>query len=221
MLDTVQSNGAASTATPNPFAKAEDIGDIQSRFLELLVAQLRNQDPLAPMDNAQVTSQMAQLNTVSGIQNLNKTMEGLGQVIAAGQFSQAVALVDKLVLVKGDGMVLADGQAGAQYKADQPYDNVVATIKNAGGAVVREINLGRVAKGMDELVWDGRSNDGAAMPAGQYRLEVQGTRAGESTALETFRYDIIQSLDNSATGQFTLSTSQGDSITINDIVKVY
>ncbi|HEX4916383.1 MAG TPA: flagellar hook capping FlgD N-terminal domain-containing protein [Limnobacter sp.] len=221
MLDTVQSNGAANTAARNPFAKAEDIGDIQSRFLELLVAQLRNQDPLAPMDNAQVTSQMAQLNTVSGIQNLNKTMEGLGQVIAAGQFSQAVALVDKLVLVKGDGMVLADGQAGAQYKADQPYDTAVATIKNAGGVVVREINLGRVSKGMNELVWDGRSNDGTAMPPGQYRLEVQGTRAGESTKLETYRYDIIQSLDNSATGQFTLTTSQGDSISINDIVKVY
>ncbi|WP_370264045.1 flagellar hook assembly protein FlgD [Limnobacter sp.] len=221
MLDTVQSNGAAGTAARNSFAKAEDIDDIQTRFLELLVAQLRNQDPLAPMDNAQVTSQMAQLNTVSGIQNLNKTMEGLGQVIAAGQFSQAVALVDKLVLIKGDGMVLADGQAGAQFKADQSYDSAVATIKNAGGVVVREVTLGRVGKGMNELVWDGLSNDGAAMPPGHYKVEVVGVRGGETTSLETFRYDIIQSLDNSATGQFTLTTSLGDSISINDIVKVF
>src|SRR5687768_18113691 len=96
--------GAANTAK-----SATD--DIQDRFLKLLVTQLRNQDPLNPLDNAQVTTQLAQISTVSGINKLNDTVASLSASMAAGQYLQAVGLVGRDVVVAGTKLTLADGKA--------------------------------------------------------------------------------------------------------------
>eukprot|EP01030_Chromulinospumella_sphaerica_P017620 gene17620-17454_t len=74
--------------------------------MSLLVAQLKNQDPLAPMDNAQVTSQMAQLNTVTGINTLNATMEGVAASINANQTVQATSMLGRAVLTEGNDLKL-------------------------------------------------------------------------------------------------------------------
>ena len=84
---------------------------IQERFMSLLVAQLKNQDPLAPMDNAQVTSQMAQLNTVTGINKLNTTMQGVANSINGNQTAQATSMLGRAVLTEGNDLKLADGEA--------------------------------------------------------------------------------------------------------------
>ncbi|MCQ8897541.1 flagellar hook assembly protein FlgD [Limnobacter humi] len=225
MVASVDSTAARSAQKANNTAgllgKPEDVEAIQTRFLELLVAQLRNQDPLAPMDNAQVTSQMAQLNTVSGIQNLNKTMEGLGEIIAAGQFSQAVALVDKLVLVQGNRLTYSDQPTAGQFRADGAYDRTVVSIKNGAGQVVRNLDLGRTARGMGEFTWDGKDDNGTKLPAGNYTFDVQGVSGDSMTALSTYSYDVIQSVDNNGASGFSIGTARGGSIKMSDIVKVF
>ena len=96
-------NGTKSAATANSAA------DTQDRFLKLLVTQMKNQDPLNPMDNAQVTTQMAQLSTVSGIDKLNATLQALSDSMSSNQSLQAASMIGHGVLVAGKGIELANG----------------------------------------------------------------------------------------------------------------
>ncbi len=221
MVTAVQASAVSTDKPQASFSKVEGIEDVQSRFLELLVAQLKNQDPLSPMDNAQVTSQMAQLSTVSGIENLNKTMEGLGQVIAAGQFSQAVALVNKQVLTKGNQMIFSEAPVAAQFEASRNFDGVKVLIKDGAGNPVREINLGRQARGLQEFQWDGLKADGSKAPAGRYSFEATGVSGDETQSLQTYAYDRILSVDNQGINGFSISMASGASRQLNDIVKVF
>jgi flagellar basal-body rod modification protein FlgD len=105
---------AASNAARNDSeaaAAADAAKEASDRFLTLLVTQLRNQDPLNPLDNAQVTTQLAQLSTVSGINKLNETVASLSASFAAGQYLQAMGLVDREVVVAGDKLALEEGKA--------------------------------------------------------------------------------------------------------------
>ncbi len=103
-MNTVQSS-TSSTATGLPGTTvptaANSGADIQDRFLKLLVTQMKNQDPLNPMDNAQVTSQLAQINTVNGIQQLNATMQGLATSFMSAQSMQSTSLIGHTVLTDG------------------------------------------------------------------------------------------------------------------------
>src|SRR6476659_897494 len=98
-------NGASSTGTVKT---ANDAGSAD-RFLKLLVAQMQNQDPLNPMDNAQVTSQMAQINTVNGIEKLNTTVQGLSGHVVQMQALQGANLIGRDVIVPGNKMDIEDG----------------------------------------------------------------------------------------------------------------
>src|SRR5919108_212739 len=99
-------SGASNTATASNAAANANSAD---RFLKLLVAQMQNQDPLNPMDNAQVTSQMAQINTVSGIAKLNDTVQGLNTQFVQMQALQGASLVGRDVIVPGNKLDIADG----------------------------------------------------------------------------------------------------------------
>ena len=81
----------------------------QDRFLKLLVAQMQNQDPMNPLDNAQVTSQMAQINTVSGIDKLNTTVAGLNGQLVQLQALQGATLVGRDVTVAGNRLSVQGG----------------------------------------------------------------------------------------------------------------
>src|SRR4051794_1170360 len=99
----VVGNGGAPATTATDDARSSD------RFLKLLVTQLQNQDPLNPMDNAQVTSQMAQINTVTGIEKLNTTVQGLNSQFVQLQALQGASLVGRDVLMQGDALQTSDG----------------------------------------------------------------------------------------------------------------
>ena len=101
----IQGASAASTASTRD-VNANDAASSQDRFLKLLVAQLNNQDPMNPMDNAQMTSQIAQINTVTGIQQLNETVKGLVGQFASQQLMQGSAMVGRQVLLEGDALVV-------------------------------------------------------------------------------------------------------------------
>jgi len=112
----------------------------QDRFLKLLVTQMRNQDPLNPLDNAEVTSQMAQLSTVSGIDKLNATLQALSSSMIASQSMQAASMIGHVVMVPGSGIELANGKGTAAVDLTQPADSVSVAISDAAGNVVRICN---------------------------------------------------------------------------------
>ena len=94
-------------------AQSNGVESVQDRFLTLLVTQMRNQDPLNPLENAEVTTQLAQISTVSGIDKLNQAMQGMTQGFLATQSVQAGSLIGRGVLAPGSTLVLEAGQAKA------------------------------------------------------------------------------------------------------------
>ena len=139
---------ASSTVKTQNDAGAED------RFLKLLVAQMSNQDPLNPLDNAQVTSQMAQISTVSGLDKLNKTVEGLNLQFVQMQALQGASLVGRDVILPGDRLSTNDvGLVQGGFELASPADSVRVEVLNAGGHVIDTIDLGAEGAGRHGFEW--------------------------------------------------------------------
>ncbi len=178
--------------------KAEDA---QDRFLKLLVTQMRNQDPLNPLDNAQVTSQLAQLSTVSGIDKLNTTVEGLQSSYSASQALQSANLIGHGVLVAGNNVTLANGRAALGVEMTEPADNVKVVIRDAGNRILHTADLGAQEIGTLPLAWDGLDDKGVKVPDGKYKVEVVATRGGTAVAgAHPLAYGQVSSVSTGAQG---------------------
>ena len=105
MIYGTSSVDSTTTTTSSSKSSVTDPNEAQDRFLKLLVAQLNNQDPMNPLDNAQMTSQMAQINTVTGIQQLNLTMVSMAEQFASMQAMQGTMLLGRSVQVEGDSLI--------------------------------------------------------------------------------------------------------------------
>jgi flagellar basal-body rod modification protein FlgD len=160
--------------------------DAQNRFLKLLTAQLKNQDPLNPLDNAQMTSQLAQISTVDGIERLNTTLQSLIADSANSQTLQAAAMVGHGVLVPGDSMALQSGSAWGGVDLATGADSVSVDITDSNGILMRTLDLGSVKAGAHTFSWDGKTNDNIAAADGNYTFTVtakQGTAKVDAAAL--------------------------------------
>jgi flagellar basal-body rod modification protein FlgD len=176
--------GAAPTGAAAP--KATESVDPQDRFLKLLVAQMKNQDPLNPLDNAQVTSQLAQISTVSGIDKLNATLQTLAAGFAATQSLEAAAMIGRGVLAAGSTLTLANGTAIGGIDLPQTVDRLVVSIKDSSGIVVHNMDLGPQPQGVIAFQWDGVTDSGASAAAGNYSFSVsaqQGDKKVDASAL--------------------------------------
>jgi flagellar basal-body rod modification protein FlgD len=151
-VSTVSANvvGSASAVTPVSTSNTATA----DTFLKLLVTQMQNQDPLNPMDNAQVTSQMAQINTVNGIQQLNTTVQGLSGQFTQMQALQGAALVGRDVIVPGNMMDIAEGIGQGGFELSSPADSVKVEVLNAGGHVIDTMQLGAETAGRHSFDWD-------------------------------------------------------------------
>ncbi len=177
-------DAAKSTASAAPAAGSSAVGgssgDQETRFLKLLVTQLKNQDPLNPMDNAQMTSQMAQMSQLQGIEKLNATMSKLAASLTGNQALQAAALVGRGVMVPGSTMQLAGGQALGGVSLAQAVDSLKVKISDASGLVVHTADLGAQPAGVVQITWDGMTDVGAAAADGSYKLSVSATAQGKA-----------------------------------------
>ncbi len=131
---------------------ADDPGS-QDRFLKLLVTQLKNQDPLSPMDNAQLTSQIAQINTVTGIATLNKTVQGLSGQFLQMQTLQGASLVGKSVVVPGNKVDIANGVGQGGFELTTPADAVKVEVLSPAGQVIDTLNMGAQSSGVHGFDW--------------------------------------------------------------------
>jgi flagellar basal-body rod modification protein FlgD len=199
--------------TMNPAAaeKKSTAVEAQDRFMKLLITQMKNQDPLSPMDNAQVTSQLAQLSTVTGIDKLNETMASMSASYQAQQTVQASALINHGVLAPGNNVVLADKQAQLGFDLSGTAQNVTVNIKKPSGEVVATLDYGAAGTGTTPLSWDGKDNDGKQLPDGVYKFDVVATTNGvermtkdkdgkEVKAATALAFGIVNSVSTNATG---------------------
>ncbi len=187
-------NSLFSSVNANSSASASNAANTQDRFMQLLVTQLKNQDPLNPMDNAQMTSQMAQISTVSGIDKLNVTLQALSASMYSNQALQATAMIGHGVLVSGNGVDLAAKNGLGGFELTQPADSTVVSIYNQAGELVRRVDLGAKPAGVTKWQWDGKDSAGVDLPAGHYTFSVNALQGSNSVAATPLQFGLVSSV---------------------------
>jgi len=153
--------------------------DMQDRFLKLLVAQMSNQDPMNPMDNAQTTSQMAQISTVTGIEKMNSNMGSFGELLSANRLMQATNMIGHTVVAEGDQLALKNGKAYGAFELAVSAEQVDVEILNAAGQVIATETLRNQGAGMVQFDWDGATSDGKSAPDNTYQFRVTAISGGQ------------------------------------------
>ncbi|MBA4344107.1 MAG: flagellar biosynthesis protein FlgD [Methylibium sp.] len=178
--------GAASQLT------SKNAVDTQDRFLKLLVAQMQNQDPMNPMDNAQVTSQMAQIQTVSGISGLDKSIQSLSTQFGQMQTLQGVALVGRDVTVPGSKMFIEDNAGRGAYELSGPADKVKLEVLSTAGAVLDTVELGAQGGGIHQFDWAADKSKGYT----QVNFRITATSGAANVSTTLYSSDKVASVSN-------------------------
>lgn len=193
--------------------------DTENRFLTLLMTQIKNQDPLNPLDNAQVTTQLAQLNTVNGIEKLNSTLSTLLEGYNEAQAMQAAGIIGKNVMVAGNNLPLASGQAVAGASLDSKADKVTLTIKDASGKVVQTEELGAKDAGSFYFAWDGKDANGNVMKDANYTFTVDATAAGKKVTASAMQIGTVSAVVRSNNG-FLLDLGALGDVSLKDVQQI-
>ena len=187
---TNSTTAAATAATSSSAASTANAAGSEDRFLKLLVAQLSNQDPMNPMDNAQMTSQMAQISTVTGVQQVNQAIKDLSAQLSSMQMLQSSSLVGRNVLVDGSKLPVTDGKAAGAIELVAAADSVKIEILSAGGQVLDTIDMGAQTAGRHLFDWDaaGRMANGSV----SYRVAaLQGDKPVSTSQLVRDSVDAV------------------------------
>jgi flagellar basal-body rod modification protein FlgD len=209
-IDSLSGSSNAAKAVSDGATTAKEASE---RFLKLLVTQLQNQDPMNPVDNAQMTSQMAQISTVSGIEKLNTTVERLNGQFVQMQAVQGAGLVGKDVLIQGDRLSVVDGMPQATFEIASPASRVKVEVLSPAGRLVDTINLATTAAGRHEVPWAA----GQELPdAANYRFRI--TAATGSTPIDavSLTRDKVDAVNTGGTS-LTVELERGGRVPYNQI----
>lgn len=194
----------------------------QEDFLRLLTTQLTTQDPTNPVENEDFVAQMAQFSTLTGIEELTSSFESLSQTLLQGQALEAATLVGKNVLVPSSKIELSEGR-GASGAVELATSTTQARVDiyDAGGQLVRTLDLGALSAGLQEFEWDGTLDDGSAAPAGSYEFKVTAQTNGATEALTTYLNGQVKSVSAESTGSGLMLDIQGiGNATFSDVLRV-
>jgi len=226
---TANINDLMTTMNAKAKTTADGVQADTDKFMTLLVTQLQNQDPLNPMDNAQMTSQLAQLQTVTGVNKLNTTLESLKASYQSSESLQATNLIGHGVLVEGNGVQLVKGQAILGVELASPADKVQLVVSDASGKEVATIELGAQKEGIVPVAWDGvpdaKNVDAEGKPIaladGKYSFKVVATQGGNAlTDAKTLSFDSVASVTTGGTGGVKLNLPGAGTVAFADIKQV-
>jgi flagellar basal-body rod modification protein FlgD len=177
----IDRSGVSGTPKLQTAAEANALG--QDAFLKLMTEQLKNQDPFEPVKNEQMVAQMAQFSSVAGISEMNKTLKDMSTRLGGANAAQAVSYVGRAVLVEGDTAYGAeDGSLSAVLPLEEAAEEVVVTISDKAGNLLRTFNYGAQPEGDMDIEWDGKTQSGATAPAGPYTIKSSVLRSGTRVA---------------------------------------
>ena len=212
------SNTTAASGTGTSTGSSNNVSDpqaAQDRFLKLLVAQMNNQDPMNPMDNAQMTSQIAQINTVTGIQQLNETVKNMASQFTSMQLMQGTALVGHSVVTEGNTLTQTDGVGQGMFELPSAAANVSVTITTAGGQTLGTVALGSLAAGQHSFEWDAS----AYADRGPLSFKVSAMNGNQAVRATTLTKDKVIAA-SPKDGGVTLQLQNGASVNYSQIKSV-
>lgn len=188
-------DGAAKAATGN-----QALG--KDAFLQLLVTQLKNQNPLSPQDNGAFVAQLAQFSSLEGINTLNDSVNAISSNFSSSQALQASSLVGRSIITQTDkAMVDTSKSMTGSVAVTAATGNVSVKITDKDGNVVRTIDMGAQSAGDSSFIWDGKNDKGEVAPAGTYTFAASTKNdTGDSVALLTSLPATVTSVTLSKTG---------------------
>ena len=213
--------GADVRFAPPETTKDDELG--QAEFLKLMMTQVQHQDPFEPTDNGDFIAQMAQFSTVSGIGDMQASLERMSASFGAQQALEASSLVGREVLVAGDVLRLGpDAPASGRFVLERPATRTTLFVQDATGALVARRDLGATAAGRHDFAWDGRDENGERLPIGDYRVTVMagdGDGAGDRVA-ETVISRRVDAVEFGAGGAVLMHTGDGETIGLDALREI-
>lgn len=191
----------------------------QDEFLELMLAQLKHQDPFQPLENGEFIAQIAQFSTVTGIKNMENSLDSLGESLTGNQLLQSSSLLGRTALISSDSVMLQDDSPiEAYFELPQSASNVSVDVINAMGELVHRTELSGVSAGMNPFHWDGTDREGNKAANGNYQISVTYPSGETVSDADVYVGAEIKSAGMTA-GANTVSfeTSNGDRIQLSDI----
>ena len=216
----VNDTTATSVSTSSTSSTGNSSSDLQSQFLTLLVAQLKNQDPTNPLENNELTTQLAQINTLSGIEKLNTTLSSISTQINSNQSLQASTLIGQGVMVDGSQILVGSGVTTPfGVELQQASTATTVTIKDSSGAVVRTIDLGAVTAGVHSYSWDGTMTDGTTAPDGKYTFTVAASSGSTQLVAQSLNYALVNGVSANGDGA-VLDLGTMGTATLDDVRQI-
>ncbi len=200
-------------------APTQELG--QGDFMELMVTQLRNQDPFKPMENGDFIAQMAQFSTVSGIAELQESFSALSDSLVSNQALQAASLVGHSVLAPSNiGSLEAGGAISGSLEIPATSSNVSVSVYDQTGQLVRNLQLGQQGAGVTEFTWDGIMDNGQFAAPGSYFLAAEAEYDGQYAALETMIESQVENVTLDQSGGLLLGLSGGVTLDFSEIRQI-
>ncbi|MBX8491519.1 flagellar hook assembly protein FlgD [Pseudomonas cichorii] len=208
----------------NPKATATNSSEALGKdaFLQLLVTQMKNQNPLDPQDNTQFVAQLAQFSSLESMQNLTSTVDSIATSYKSSQALQASSLVGRSVIVE-TGTAQVDTTKGLTGSVVVPSSTSATTVKvyDASNNLVDTIDLGSKSAGNASFTWDGLNSEGTAMPSGTYSFIANGTINGTNNGLSTYLPATVNSVTTAVSGgEMTLNLAGGNSIALSKVQSI-
>ena len=193
----------------------------QEQFLELMTAQLQNQDPFKPMESGDFLGQIAQFSTVEGIGELNEAFSGLSQSLVSNQALQAANLVGRRVLAPtGVAALSQGGTIRGNVELPAASGEVVVNVYDQAGQVVRRLELGSQPAGPVEFQWDGLKNDGQFASPGTYFISAEASVDGRFESVEALLASEVRSVTLSNSGGLLLDLDGVGSLDFSEVRQI-
>jgi flagellar basal-body rod modification protein FlgD len=208
---------AALNASGGQVQRATSLDQVD--FMNLLVVQLQNQNPLEPMDSSQMAAQMAQLGSLQALTNMNTSIQQMVNYLASTNSMNAAQLIGKTVEATGKNLSIDSGAvSGASYQLSNP-GTVTIKIYDASGQLVRTIDDGAKDGSKQQLNWDGKDQNGVKLPDGAYTFQVSAVdKTGQSVTASSWMVGTVKGV--SFENGITYLTVGSGKITLSDIIGI-
>ena len=210
---------SSATGTGTAATDRAGIADNFDTFLQILTTQLKNQNPLEPLDTNEFTAQLVQFSQVEQQIKQNDNLEAIAKLSAATAATNAVGFIGKRVSVSTAQASLANGGATWHYDASAASDSALFTIRDSGGSIVWT-GTQKITEGKSDFAWNGRNTDGVEQPAGDYTLTIEATDSNSKAVSIGLSADtVIDGVDFS--GDEPLLMAGNSTLSLADITRIY
>ena len=179
-------------------------------FLQLLVTQLENQDPLKPMDPEEMSAQLAQFSSLEQLTNISDSMEGLETMAGSLDQSKALDMLGKDVQLEGNSFTLGQEDVSLSYRLQDEADEVTVYVANSAGQQVAELSGSGTSPGEHSVTWNGENSEGEQSSPGQYSFVVEARKDDQVLTTEPLVMAQVTGVDYAQSGETMLQTSAGE-----------